>query len=122
VGLSQVHQSSLASARLVKTFVTICNSRKGAEFVNPAPSKIDGATVLYYAIIDYHQLKSGGLQGRVKALAICQYDDTAFYLLGCDEHWKSVTDTWHETLADVQAQAEFEYSGISRCWQEANPA
>lgn len=98
--------------------------------MNSAPSKIGGATVLLYAIVDdgvvptgnCKQLVGGVLQGAASGLAICQYDDTAYYLFGCDEHWKCVTDTWHETLADAQAQAEYQYADISRHWQKANSA
>ena len=34
-------------------------------------------------------------------------------IFGCDEGWNAVTDTWHETLEDAKAQAEFEYEGVN---------
>ena len=42
--------------------------------------------------------------------------DRGFYLLGCDHEWKAVTDTWHQTLQEAMAQAEFEYEGVPRTW------
>jgi len=51
-------------------------------------------------------------------LAICRFDgDDAFYLHGCDSDWNTITDTWHQSLADAQAQAVFEYEGVSDTWQ-----
>jgi hypothetical protein len=42
------------------------------------------------------QIVAGKLMGSMAGLAICQYDgDAAFYLFGCDEEWKNVTDTCH---------------------------
>jgi len=38
------------------------------------------------------------------------------FTCGCDDTWKEITDTWHETLQDAVIQAEFEYQGISDCW------
>jgi hypothetical protein len=53
-------------------------------------------------------------------LAICQYPgDTAYYLFGCDEAWRTITDTWHETLQRAREQAEFEYEGVTSTWEES---
>jgi hypothetical protein len=54
-------------------------------------------------------------------LAICVYEtgDEGFYLFYCDEEWRVVTDTWHETLEDAKSQAEFEYEGVNESWREA---
>ena len=40
----------------------------------------------------------------------------SYYLLYCDEHWQTLTDTQHETLEGAKAQAEFEYEGITQAW------
>ena len=46
------------------------------------------------------------------ALAICQYaNEDGFYLFYCSPDWKTITDTWHESLEDALAQAEFEFQG-----------
>lgn len=48
-------------------------------------------------------------------LAICQYEgEDAFYLFGCDPEWRTVTDTWHQTLDGAKSQAEFEYEGVGK--------
>lgn len=63
------------------------------------------------------QIVDGRQVGRASGLAICQYEnDTAFYLFGCDADWKSVTDTWHQSIEDARDQAEFEYAGSSQTW------
>jgi len=55
--------------------------------------------------------------GPMAGVAICYVEgEYAYYLFGCDTEWESVTDTWHESLVDAKAQAEFEYEGISKTW------
>lgn len=34
-----------------------------------------------------------------------------------DADWNTVTDTWHQSLDDAKARAEFEYEGITETWQ-----
>ena len=58
--------------------------------------------------------------GPMAGLAICQYDgEDAFYLFSCDSEWRTVTDTWHQTVDEAKNQAEFEYQGVSKTWVEA---
>jgi hypothetical protein len=65
------------------------------------------------------QLVGGVIIGPASALAICHYDgEDGFYLFGCDENWNTVTDTLHETVEEAQAQAEFEYEGVSATWEK----
>jgi hypothetical protein len=55
--------------------------------------------------------------GAMSGLMICfSEQEQAYYLYGCDENWKTITDTWHSSLDDAKHQAEFEYEGISRTW------
>ena len=91
------------------------------------PATIGGATVLRYSPIDQRHRHNGSckhfvagrLVGPTAGLAICQYpNDSGFYLFGCDECWNSVTDTYHDTLADALHQADFEYEGVSITWRE----
>lgn len=91
-----------------------------------APNKIGGARVVLYTPIDErhtytgncHQIVAGELMGPAAGIAICQYEgENSYYLFGCDKDWNTVTDTWHETLEDAQAQAEFEYKGVNATWQ-----
>ena len=91
------------------------------------PDFIDGARVVMFAQIDSRhratgkceQIVAGAISGPAAALAICHYDGEAgYYLFGCDSHWNSVTDTLHETVEEAQAQAEFEYQGVTSAWQK----
>lgn len=89
------------------------------------PDTIGGAKVIMYTPIDqrHHftgntkQIVGGKVMGPMAGLVICQYaNDTAFYLFGCNDDWKSITDTWHAELEDAIDQAEFEYSGTKDTW------
>lgn len=65
------------------------------------------------------QIVGGRVLGAMAGLMICHDErDDAYYLLGCDEHWQAVTDTWHPTLDEAKEQAESEYRGISSTWIE----
>jgi hypothetical protein len=92
----------------------------------PAPSNIDGASVVCFTPIDRRHRPTGACEHKVggsqqpsfAAVAICRFDgDDGFYLFYCDEEWKPITDTWHQTLDDAIKQAEFEYEGTSATWQ-----
>ncbi len=64
------------------------------------------------------QIVAGEVQGPAAGLAICRYDgEVGFYLFGCDDRWRSVTDTWHQSIDEAIAQAEFEYEGTAATWQ-----
>lgn len=89
------------------------------------PERIGGARLVRWSVIDprnrptgkCRQIVGGKLQGPAAGLAICQYnDEEAYYLFGCDAEWKTVTDTWHETLEEALQQAEIEYEGVSATW------
>jgi hypothetical protein len=93
--------------------------------MQPPSSHVGGAQVLRWSAIDERHRPSGGCrhivagvpQGPAIGLAICRYDgESSFYLFGCDVEWAVVTDSWHETLEDAMAQAEFEYAGVSQTW------
>ena len=92
-----------------------------------APKEVSGVKVILYSPIDERHNQTGNckhlvvgvLMGAATGLAICQYEgEESFYLFGCDENWETLTDTWHKTLGDAKAQAEFEYEGISATWQK----
>ena len=93
--------------------------------MSAVPSEIGGARVVCYAPIDARSRPTGyckhyhgsTLLGPAAGLAICQYKgESYYYLFGCDETWRSVTDSWHETLDDAKRQAELEYEGVTRAW------
>ena len=91
------------------------------------PKEIDGARVLCFAAVTPEvsptrattHRRGGQILGPARALAICQYpDESSFYLFYCGEDWTVQTDTFHLSLEDAKHQAEFEYEGISKCWQD----
>jgi hypothetical protein len=90
------------------------------------PKEIDGATVDMHTSIDgrhratgkCRQIVNGMIMSPASGLVICHYEgEDGFYLFSCDENWNVVTDTLHDTLEGAQAQAEFEYEGVSATWQ-----
>ena len=93
--------------------------------MSAVPTRIGGGSVICFSPVNERhphtgncqQIVDGVLQRPAAGLAICQLDDDdAFYLFGCDAEWNVVTDTWHQSLDDAKAQAEFEYEGISQTW------
>ena len=93
--------------------------------MSQVPEKIGNVHVHWYTVLDHRHRRTGmckhviGEQplGEVKGLAICHDpDQVGYYLFYCDEHWNSMTDTWHQTLEDAKDQAEFEYEGSQRTW------
>src|SRR5687767_8087704 len=97
----------------------------------PPPPQLGSARVICYTAVDERHILTGAcrhvINGQtvapVKGLAICQYPgDSGLYLFGCNSTWTVVTDTYHDTLTDAFAQAEFEYRGVSATWQYLQPA
>lgn len=85
-----------------------------------APRIIDGATVLQVA--DLSQASPTGRTRHVvgddevrtfAALALVRHgSDPGIYLLYCDDEWRAVTDTYHESVDQAVAQAEFEFGRL----------
>jgi hypothetical protein len=95
--------------------------------MGPAPRQIGSAEVVCFTPIDgrhrptgnCRQVVGGVVQGPAAGLAVCRYPDAeGYYLFSCDAAWACVTDTWHQTVEDAKAQAEFEYAGVSATWQD----
>lgn len=89
--------------------------------MNAPPAVIDGATVLRVADLSSavptgrtrHNVKGEEARG-FAGLAIAIYDDDpGVYLFYCDEQWRAVTDTYHDTLDAAAAQAEFEFGPLT---------
>lgn len=89
------------------------------------PTQIDSALVLEYIILDTTQSKTGKtahiVAGKtveaVFGLAICKYSDgQEFYLFYCDRYWKTITDTYHDTIEKAKEQAEHEFSNTRAAW------
>jgi hypothetical protein len=85
--------------------------------VKPIPTKIGGAQVVRWTPIDMRHEPTEACRHRIgseqmppaSGLAICRYDnEPGFYLFYCDDAWKEITDTWHETLEEAMEQAQFE--------------
>jgi hypothetical protein len=97
--------------------------------MNQPPKQLDGARLVCFAKITdavkptgktRHEV-GGMVLGSAKALAICQYEnENDYYLFYCDDNWSVLTDTWHEKIEGAKHQAEFEYAGISKCWNAVN--
>jgi hypothetical protein len=94
------------------------------------PANLDGAKVLFYAIIDEGHRPTGNTLHRIggelmppaSGLAVCRYEkDAGFYLFYCDGGWRVLTDTWHESAEDARRQAEFEYEGVDNAWKAVAP-
>jgi hypothetical protein len=91
-----------------------------------APSEIDGAKVIATAVVEGAVRPTGGTIHRgpdgvipsASALAIVE-GEAGIYLLYCDREWQVLTDTWHASVNNAKAQAEFEYAGISAQWKDA---
>jgi len=53
------------------------------------------------------------------AFAICREGDgESCYLFRCDPDWAVRADTWHASISEAKAQAEFEYSGVATTWHD----
>jgi len=97
--------------------------------IYPAPKFIGGEEVVAYSPIDHRHRPTGNcrhtvagvVQGPAAGLAICKAGPSSFYLFGCDEKWSVITDTWGQTVKEAMAQAESEYTGISRTWVNHGP-
>jgi hypothetical protein len=94
--------------------------------MTPAPSEIDGAKVIATAVVDGTVRPTGatvhrgpdGIIPPASALAIVE-TEASFYLFYCDREWQVLTDTWHRSVSEAKAQAEFEYAGVSKVWKDA---
>lgn len=86
-----------------------------------APRTINGATVLQVA--DIADLMPTGRTRHVigdsdappfAALAIAKFDSApGYYLYYCDDDWNPLTDTYHASVEQAIAQAEFEFGSLN---------
>jgi len=93
------------------------------------PDYIGDARVICFSPIDERhrhtrqtkQTVGGRLLGPAAGLAIGQtkgHGSISYFLFGCDEDWRPISDTWHESLEEAVRQAEFEYEGVGATWQQ----
>src|SRR5437870_676102 len=96
--------------------------------MNDRPAELNGARVVATAIVDASvavtgnttHIVAGSILPPSHALAICAYSNqVGVYLFYCDRQWQVLTDTWHASVAEAKAQAEFEYAGASGAWKDA---
>ena len=101
------------------------NNLKSFIMINKIPTKIGGANLICYVILDSRHIKTGNTEHwvggqileEVYGLAICKYDnDTGYYLFYCNRNWETITDTFHDTVEDAKDQAEFEFSNTVSTW------
>lgn len=111
-------------AEMIATFREI----DGLPTPNPAdpPIAINDAKVICVTILDRRhrytgnclQLRDGHALFPPYGLAICKYDeDDGYYLFACDDEWRVQSDTYHASIDEARAQAEFEYCGTSSTWR-----
>jgi hypothetical protein len=90
------------------------------------PETLDGGKVVCFAELDarvrrtgntVHMLAGGTFEAFRRLVIIEDQPDGPYYLLYCDDNWRSLTDTWHQTLEEAKAQAEFEYEGVGKVWK-----
>ena len=93
--------------------------------MNQPPELVGGLRVVRWTLIDERHCPTsdcvynvdGEDWGPAFGLVICKEENvSAYFLFGCDEQWRSVTDTWHESLDDALEQAELEYEGVTATW------
>lgn len=92
------------------------------------PDTIDDAQVLLAVDLDQRfkptgatrHFVNGSLMEVPKKLAICIYTEAPddYYLFYCNDQWKVMNDTCHESLARAIDQAEFEFVGIANVWKD----
>src|SRR3954462_15491172 len=89
--------------------------------VDAPPQTIDGAVVIAFA--DLSGVKPTGAArhfvrgedaGDFFGLALARYDnDPGVYLLYCDADWRCVTDTYHDSVEQAEAQASREFGVVT---------
>jgi len=87
--------------------------------------EIGAVPLLFYAIPDARvrwtrncrHFKDGKPLDPPVFLAICGGNDS-YYLFGCESTGEPQSETLHKTLAEAKRQAELEYEGITKCWEE----
>jgi hypothetical protein len=95
--------------------------------MKPPGQTIDQQRILAYCILaDSHDrtgrtrhLDVEGTLPSPAGLAISPDPDTrdACFLFYCDDNWAVIADTWHASVPDAKAQAEFEFGGTIDEWQ-----
>ena len=88
-----------------------------------APPKVIGHGAEQMKLLRYAKLEaqeryiangpsSAGPEPReVCGVAICK-DVDGFYLFSCDERWHVMFDTFHATVEEAEAQADYEFPGV----------
>ena len=94
--------------------------------MGPAPPELDGSKVVATAVVSEAVRATGatihrgpdGVVSPASALAIVM-SETGVFLFHCDREWQVLADTWHPSVTEAKAQAEWEYAGISKVWNDA---
>ena len=92
----------------------------------PPPELFAEFPLVCWSAIDERHLPTGNCQhlnlsmgerDPVPAFVAITIADDSFYLMRFNAQWEFITDTWHDSVAAAQSQAEFEYSGVSETWR-----
>jgi hypothetical protein len=81
---------------------------------------LDGAAVVRVADLSTavptgrtRHFVGGEEAANLAALAVARYEEhPGYYLFYCDDEWNVITDTYHESVEDADAQAEFEFGSL----------
>jgi len=92
--------------------------------IDEAPTELDGARVLFAAILGPGVRPTGRTRHiavgepieAVECLLICEEPNNGLFVYYCDAQWRVLADTWHASVADAMAQAEFEFAGVRDHW------
>jgi hypothetical protein len=91
--------------------------------MDAAPEELDGAAVIYYAVLSekhrrtgaFRHFVGGQLIGAVPALAVCRYEgEGAAYLFHCSGEWEVITDDLFASAEEALEQAAVQYEGLDR--------
>ena len=88
---------------------------------------INGAHVISWSVLDGRHVATGSCRQTIEGEKRSPYagvaigrrpNDPMTYLFFCDAQWKPVTDTYHHNTSRAKEEAEREFSGISKTWND----
>lgn len=86
---------------------------------------INGAQVICWSLLDERHITSGSCHSSIDGVTKSPYAGVAIaqrpgdpmtYLFFCDAQWNPVTDTFHSSIKRAKEEAELEFNGVSKTW------
>jgi hypothetical protein len=90
---------------------------------------IGGARVICWSPLDdrhqttgsCHRTIDGETRSPYAGIAIGKrLGDPMVYLFYCDADWNPVTDTYHSNIGRAKEEAELEFNGVSKTWNDVD--